>query len=247
MNLFKSYLISVFEDWEKDANEKALKCHEKNKEAAILDLGCGNGDNTLKFIEKIKSNKKPVGIELTGLKVQDAIRKGIDCRQGSLEKQLPFEEKTFDIIISNFLLDHLLNIDLFISEAYRVLKPGGYMVISTDNLSSWPSIASLILGFQPFTLDRGLTNKVLGNPLSCHHGDYCNDFDNNLPAGFNGHIKVLAYQALKELIEYKGFVIENLTGAGYLFFKGKASSLFSKIDPRHSYFIIIKARKPIIS
>lgn len=252
MNFLKHLTILIYESWIRDANKKALNFHDKNKEAMVLDLGCGNGKNTLRFVRQIKSQRKAFGIEAISSQVQKARKRGINCYQGNLEKKLPFKDETFDVVISHFISEHLLNVDGFFSEIHRVLKPRGYAVIATDNLSSWAEIGALILGFQPFTLTHGITNKVLGNPLAYHYGEQCGFLLHKekrgekdiVPAGAHGHIRVLAYKALKEFIKHKGFAIENLTGAGYLFFSGEVANLLSKIDPRHAHFIVIKIRKP---
>lgn len=252
MKFLKPFIIHIYKSWERDINKKALNFHEKNKEAVILDLGCGNGRNTLRFVKQIKSKRKAFGIETMTSAIQEARKKGINCYKGNLEKKLPFKDATFDVVISHFVSEHLLNIDGFFSEIYRVLKPSGYAVVATDNLSSWAEIGALTLGFQPFTLTHGVTDKVLGNPLAYHHGEQCGLSTHKrkyqrkgiIPAGVHGHIRVLAYKALKELIKHKNFIIENLTGAGYLLFGGRIASLLSRVDPRHAHFIVIKIRKP---
>jgi SAM-dependent methyltransferase len=51
-------------------------------------------------------------------------------------------------------------------------------------------------------------------------------------------------ECLKEIFEIRGFKVEGLVGAGYYPFPKPLSSTLSALDPRHSAFIIVKARKP---
>lgn len=250
--LIKSYSERVFEDWKKDVDNKVLNLHEHNKKSLILDLGCGDGLLTIKFSQKIGS-KRIKGVEGIPELALEAKKKGIDCKTFDLEKRLPFNDNSFDVIISHFSLEHLLNIDLFITEIHRLLKPRGYAVIATDNLSSWPNIGALILGLHPFSLTPGLSDIVLGNPFAIRHQEsgvswakqkYLSP-DSTDFAGTYGHIRVLAYQALKDILNHKKFIIEKFTGAGYLFFGWKIASIMSSIDPVHAHFLAVKVRKQI--
>lgn len=82
----------------------------------ILDLGCGGVHKT-----KLNSEAKVVGID-------------IKCAQGvdviGDAHILPFRNDAFDIIISKQVLEHLRNPHLAVTEMWRVLKPGGKVVMS---------------------------------------------------------------------------------------------------------------------
>ena len=72
----------------------------------------------------------------------------------------------------------------------------------------------------------------IGNPLALHRGE-------NLSFSSWQHIRVFAYQGLKEIFENKGFKVEKILGAGYY----PLPNFFAKLDPRHSAFLTIKGRK----
>jgi len=59
------------------------------------------------------------------------------------------------------------------------------------------------------------------------------------------HVKIPAYQALKEIFEVYGFEIKKIIGGGYPPFPKRLSSLLSSLDSRHAQFITIKAQKSI--
>ena len=48
----------------------------------------------------------------------------------------PFDDNTFDVVISNQVIEHLIYPVRFLKEVYRMPKPGGYTVISTKNLQA---------------------------------------------------------------------------------------------------------------
>ena len=125
----------------------------------------------------------------------------------------------------------MTEIDSYISEIYRILKPGGYAIISTENLSSWHNIFALIIGWQAFS--QHISKRYhIGNPLSPH-------FDEDLREGWTHYI-IFTFYSLQEIFKKYNFVIEEARGAGYYPLPG----YFAKIDSRHSHFITIKVRKP---
>ncbi|MFO7810038.1 MAG: class I SAM-dependent methyltransferase [Candidatus Delongbacteria bacterium] len=208
-----------------------LRCIEKNSDAGLLDMGCYDGKWTVKVAEKM-GTKKIFGLEIIDEKAREAERSGVKVKLGDLNDKLPFEQE-FDVIHSNQVIEHLKDTDLFISEIHRLLKPGGYTIISTENLASWHNVFSLVLGFTPFSLVN-CTSKTaaVGNPLAPQEG-------NDLQFEYLQHHKVFTLRGLKELLVLFGFRIEKVLGAGYYPF----GNLFCGIDPNHSAFVTIKARK----
>lgn len=226
MKFLKKIMESIFISWKKDIDNKALELHEVNREALVLDLGCGDGELTNRFAEKIGSKHKVIGLEGISALVSLSRRKGIDCRYANLEENLRFRTSSIDIVVSHFSLEHLLDVDSHLSEIYRILKPGGYAVIATDNLSSWANIGAMIFGYQPLSPTPGLSDIVLGNPFALHTGESGITWTRNSKLlanklkffGTKGHIRVLSYQALIDLVGHKSFCLEVMKGVGYLFF-----------------------------
>ena len=52
--------------------------------------------------------------------------------QGSVET-LPFRPSSFDLVISTDVIEHLVDPNAFLREARRVLRPGGHLMIASDN------------------------------------------------------------------------------------------------------------------
>jgi len=183
---------------------------EKNPKAKLLDLGCGDGSWTKRVAQKIGTNN------ITGV---DIITYPNTIKL-NLNKKFPFPTNTFDVISANQIIEHIENTDLFLSELKRVLKPNGYAIISTENLSSWHNIFALVMGWQPFSLDHHHPLSHLTVPIQPKHG----------------HVKAFSYFGLIKLFQQYGFNIASVKPAGYF-------SLSSLLDPIHCHRITIKVRK----
>ena len=59
-------------------------------------------------------------------------------------------ENSVDVILASDVLEHLVEPAVFVKEMYRVLRPGGYLVLDTPNLASWHNVFALVIGVQPF-------------------------------------------------------------------------------------------------
>jgi len=95
----------------------------------ILDFGCSDGFFTRTVFGKNRIN---VGLDLFNNKrvteaKKEKIYKKITLYDGNT---IPYPDNSFDMIISNCVLEHILDIKLSLTEIYRVLKPGGYLLTS---------------------------------------------------------------------------------------------------------------------
>jgi len=97
--------------------------------AKILDIGCGNGDICAHFD---KDNF------VVGVDIQDSCkpehRQLPRCLARS--EKLPFADRSFDIVISHHVIEHVENHDDHLSEIHRILLPEGICYLGTPNLSS---------------------------------------------------------------------------------------------------------------
>ena len=95
----------------------------------VLDLGCGNGRHAMYFARQgVSAAGIDVSQQAIGWASDWARREGleIDFRVGDIA-QLPFEDDTFDAVVSHGVLDHVLmeTARQAAREVQRVLKPGG--------------------------------------------------------------------------------------------------------------------------
>ncbi len=237
IKLIKKYSFFIFQDWGKEEVKSFIELIPVKNKSKIIDLGCGDGKLTLEFAKKAKSSAV-FGID--SISMEKYLKgKKIKFVPASLNHKLPFKDESFDMVLSHFSLEHLYNTGLFLKESKRILKKGGHIIVGTDNLSNWPNIIALILGWQPFITAYGVANKILGNPLSIAEGYL---IENEDELGELSHNKVLAYKMLIDAFKEYGFKVEKIKGVGYFPFFGLISKFLSNIDPRHAHFIVLRAK-----
>lgn len=97
----------------------------------ILEVGCGLGY----FLEGIK-NVLAVGIDISF----DALKESAIVRRKSLingsAELLPFRSEVFEVVVAFDVIEHLRNPERFASEAFRILRWNGVLIISTPNPNS---------------------------------------------------------------------------------------------------------------
>ncbi len=197
----------------------------------MLDCGCGDGSFTRVLADRAEASEVH-GIEAQAERVAAAEARGIIVSQVDLNQPLPFSDGSFDIVLSNQLLEHLSNTDLFLREILRVLSPSGYALISTNNLASWHNLVSLALGMQPPPMH--VSNEVVvGNWLDPFRG-------HRFEAREDSHLRIFSFQALKDLARHHGFRVEALRSTGYYPFPTFLARLLSRLDPRHGVYLIAR-------
>lgn len=99
-------------------------------ESPILDLGCGDGH----FASVTFDQTIDVGLDPWTGPLQQASQRGIygvTIQSGG--DQMPFDNHTFQTVISNSVLEHIPELDAVLGETARVLKPGGQFIFCVPN------------------------------------------------------------------------------------------------------------------
>ena len=119
--------------------------------ARALDAGCGPGYLLEQLARRALQVSGMDGAEgmLRSAKARvDAIppRFPADFKQGDIEK-LPYEDASFDLVCSTGVIEYLKDDTQVLAEMYRVLKPGGYLILPVTNLWSPINYLDFIIEF----------------------------------------------------------------------------------------------------
>jgi SAM-dependent methyltransferase len=181
---------------------------------AMLDIGCYDGSKT-RLLADLVGAQEIWGTDFLPDRLVQAQAHNIRTALVDLnsEQQLPFADARFDLIFVGDVIEHIFSPDFLLEEIARLLRPGGYALITTPNLASWRNRLVLLFGWQPFMTEVSTRYRV-GNP--------------RMPKGMpSGHIRMFTARALRELPRYYGLQVEHVGG---LRLPGPAEGLVSRLS-----------------
>lgn len=116
-------------------------------EKRIVDIGCATGMLIASMKERGWIEK---GVEVCGPAVEYArTKRGVDIFEGILE-EAGIAGSTIDVVHCSHLIEHLNDPLGFVLEAKRILKPGGYFIVTTPN----------VMGFQARLFRTGWRSMI---------------------------------------------------------------------------------------
>jgi len=211
---------------------------------AGLDCGSGGGHWFAKLSEHMGLDKsRYFGIERNIDSNHSAGGRTLNVICGDLNQGLPFESDTFTCVFALSVLEHLLNGCYFLKECYRVLENGGTLVLLTPNISTYFTIALLLLGNMPSTgphpdsaalLKKGVLFKVSPEEM-------VPDPESHSPV-FR-HLVVFSFRALKRYLKMTGFTDIVGRGFGLYPFPNFMQPILERVDPYHCHQTVFIARK----
>lgn len=112
--------------------------HQKVKDILIpgetvLEIGCAEGT----FIDRIKENNNGVGLELNVVAAKAAQLKGLNVLTQSIESHADENENHYDVVCSFQVMEHIADVQSVVAASVKTLKPGGRLMISVPNNSSF--------------------------------------------------------------------------------------------------------------
>lgn len=171
--------------WPKDRVQAIVAVEGKGE--SILDIGCGSGYLLYQFRDRFK---QLLGLEYSQNRLKQAQTNLQDFAfvpiHGTAENLSEIKTDSMDHIISADTIEHIPDVYEAMREMYRVLKPGGKLVINTPNIAFAKKRFLLLMGRFPSTSQN---NEGLGSDIL---------FD-------GGHLHYFTFRSLRLLLERAGF------------------------------------------
>lgn len=145
--------------------------------ARVLDVGAGTGFFLEKLLRRHPHVDEIVALDASHAMLLQAQRKLQNVAPSSTRLQfvladappLPFENQSFDVVVSMNVLHYFDEPQKFFDEAHRVLEPGGLLVVQDYTRNHWPLFESAMRVF-----DKGM--QRLYSPRDLNHFAECAGF-----------------------------------------------------------------------
>jgi ubiquinone/menaquinone biosynthesis C-methylase UbiE len=162
-------------------NDKALQLitARLTPSSKVLDLGAGQGHLARRVAAWFEDQGKSASdhILATDLTANGFEASEVPFTKIDLDEPLPFSRETFDLIYSIEVFEHLHRPYDVLEECYRVLKSGGYLIVSTPNILHLQSrLRFFFTGFyelyQPPSIDPMNAGRLCGHIMPLHIAYY---------------------------------------------------------------------------
>lgn len=137
----------MFYDW--------IRTEIRSKDVSVLNIGCGPASRDSR---RLKTSE--VGA-LVGCDVDPEANNNDEVDRFVLlsNADWPIDSESFDLAYADFVLEHVVNPRTFVTDLYRVLKPGGTFFFRTTNLFHYVGLASALTHH---TIHKKLANRMRG-------------------------------------------------------------------------------------
>lgn len=150
-----------------------------------LDVGAGSGVLCIFMKNKYK---EVYGCDISDEVVKNLRDKNINAFKIDLNNEdFPFEDEYFDAITMLGVIEHIINPPLLFNKIYRILKKGGFFVISTPNIAYIKHRIRAVIGKSPST----------SNDTTIYKG---------------GHLHYFTFNEMRELLENASFKVVDCKG-----------------------------------
>jgi SAM-dependent methyltransferase len=127
------------------------------RESLVLEIGAGPSNPTSEFLSRAAGS-------VIGLDVDPAVKSNCFLKEAHVYdgKQFPFPDASFNIVVTDYALEHVENPPALLREIHRVLTPGGVLLFRTPNVFHYVSIFSRLL---PDSISPWLRNRPADHPV----------------------------------------------------------------------------------
>lgn len=138
----------------------------------LLDVGCWDGQ----FITHVVADQRVVGVDVSHSALIRARASGVIPVRAQTEVGLPFIKESFATVVAAEIIEHVFDTEALVRELVRIVKPRGWLVITTPNLVALSGRAQFVLGRSPHNIE----------------------FDAS--PGTSGHIRYFTFETLESLL-----------------------------------------------
>ena len=180
----------------------------------VLDVGCATGS----LLKPFTGLHDITGVDIGETFLEQARRNGYKkvVQLDVSTQQLPFEDKTFDVVFCGECIEHIVDTDWLYCEINRVLKPGGHFLLTFPNLRTPISFAMMLLNLPPMYSARYRA----------------------------GHVRDFTTRTMKIALQNNGFRIDRIAGADFYLPKiGGSLGWLADFLPSWSSTVVVRAVK----
>lgn len=183
--------------------------------SASLDVGCGSSG----FSDLLPKEVEKWGLDFAR---HPQLPEHFKFQACDISQPWPVPENYFDLLFAGEVIEHVLDTDLFVSRCFQTLRPGGYLLLTTPNLSSLANLRYWFQADQFMWVDSG-----------------ANQF---------GHVRYLAPKRMENVLKNTGFdniVMKTASGLESLRLFPPLRSLIQNIFTLRGNRLCVMARKPL--
>ena len=137
-------------EWNEENLERILKFCSDKIQGRVLDVGCGDGFFTAQILQRFNL-KNVYGLDISSKAVDLARLKHpeIKFRQSALN-HIPEETSSIDSVTMIEVIEHLIDIEGTLKELFRVMKPGGILLITTTDFNWLKQVIIAMFFFEKY-------------------------------------------------------------------------------------------------
>ena len=137
-------------EWNEENLERILKFCRDKIQGRVLDVGCGDGFFTAQILQRFNL-KNVYGLDISSKAVDLARLKHpeIKFRQSALN-HIPEETSSIDSVTMIEVIEHLVDIEGTLKELFRVMKPGGILLITTTDFNWLKQVIIAMFFFEKY-------------------------------------------------------------------------------------------------